>query len=196
MNGAYLASDPLTGAHVAAPSHRGEFFEVYSDNISTSYSEVYWTMQPPQDLPTDFVKRFDGKVVAFTGYEVDSVYTAPNGTETSVPITAQYNHHHNCYLLSKATKMVHVGPVGSDSTPTHGGMRSEWEPRLLPGVENRIGPLASAALDSASVPIMHAGFFVDGNGGECVDVMLCVNAASHIACVADVRVRRSTPHPV
>jgi hypothetical protein len=41
MNGGYLASDPLTGAHVRAADHRGEFIEVYSANISTRYSEVY-----------------------------------------------------------------------------------------------------------------------------------------------------------
>ncbi len=41
MNGGYLASDPLTGAHVKAAEHRGEFIEVYSEPISTRYSEVY-----------------------------------------------------------------------------------------------------------------------------------------------------------
>lgn len=172
MNGAYLASDPLNGDHVPAPSHRGEFIEVYSDNISTRYSEVYWTMQPAKNLPSDFVARFDGKVVAFTGYEVDSVYTLANGTEQSVPINAQYNHHHNCYLLSKSAKMVHVGPVGSQTSPTHGGMRAQWEPRMLPPGSEGDDQLFTATTSSGGdggdgeVPIMHAGFFVDGNGGE------------------------------
>ena len=46
-------------------------------------------MQKPVDLPADFVARYDGVPVAFTGYEVDSVYTLPNGSDVSVPITTQ-----------------------------------------------------------------------------------------------------------
>ena len=46
---------------------KGEYIDVYSHNISTHYSEVYWTMQPSIPLPADFVKRFDGKIVALTG---------------------------------------------------------------------------------------------------------------------------------
>jgi hypothetical protein len=47
---------------------KGESITVYGYNISTRYSEVYWTMQPPIALPADFVARFAGKVVAVTGY--------------------------------------------------------------------------------------------------------------------------------
>jgi len=43
--------------------------DVYSQNISTHYSEVYWTMQQPIPLPADFVARYTGKIVAVTGYE-------------------------------------------------------------------------------------------------------------------------------
>ena len=70
-------------------------------------------MQPPIPLPADFVSRFAGKVVALTGYEADSVRTHPDGTEESVPITQQYNHHHNAYFNGKATKLVDVGPAGT-----------------------------------------------------------------------------------
>ena len=36
--------------------------QVYSQNISTRYSEVHWTMHPPVALPADFVARYKGKV--------------------------------------------------------------------------------------------------------------------------------------
>eukprot|EP00658_Telonema_sp_P-2_P017566 TRINITY_DN16837_c0_g1_i21.p1 TRINITY_DN16837_c0_g1~~TRINITY_DN16837_c0_g1_i21.p1 ORF type:complete len:697 (-),score=123.62 TRINITY_DN16837_c0_g1_i21:336-2426(-) len=137
--------------------HRGEWIEIYSYNISTQYSEVYWTTQPAIRLPADFVSRFRGKIVALTGYEVDSVRTMPNGTETSVPITEQYNHHHNAYLMGAAAKMVDVGPGGSRRVPSHGGLPSRWEPRLQPGTR-------SAAIDGQQV--MQTAFIVDGNGGE------------------------------
>ena len=49
--------------------------QVYSQNISTRYSEVHWTMHPPVALPADFVARYKGKV-APSGLQVK---TAPLG---------------------------------------------------------------------------------------------------------------------
>jgi len=95
MNGPYTLSNYSGGQHfVYGTGHRGSFIDVYSWNISTRYSEVYWTMQPAVPLPADFVARYAGRVVALTGMEYDAVRTAADGTETSVPITHQYNHHH------------------------------------------------------------------------------------------------------
>lgn len=50
--------------------HRGNFFDVYGDWITNRYSEVFWTSQPPLDLPDEIVKRYAGKVISFTGFEV------------------------------------------------------------------------------------------------------------------------------
>lgn len=180
MNGAYLISDPATGKHrPSAPfAHRGKYIDVYSFNISTRYSEVYWTMQPPVPLPPSFVAEFDGKPVVITGYEVDSVrtvrravpLTGVNGEEEyeeyeeeSVPITQQYNHHHNAYVLGKSATMVNVGPAGSKKVPRHGGLPSRWEPRTVvdPSSSN-----TSPAASAASPQVATAAFIVDGNGGE------------------------------
>lgn len=59
MNGPYMLSDYLNASHVPAgpASHRGSYIDVYSFNISTRYSEVYWTMQPPIPLPAHFKAR-------------------------------------------------------------------------------------------------------------------------------------------
>jgi hypothetical protein len=71
---------------------------VYSHNISTVYSEVYWTVQPDVPLPADFVAKYKGKAVAFTGYEVDALRQLPDGCEEHVPLYEAYNHHHKCVL--------------------------------------------------------------------------------------------------
>lgn len=50
--------------------HRGQYFDVYGDWITTRYSEVFWTGQKPVDLPADFVAKYKGKTVSFTGFAV------------------------------------------------------------------------------------------------------------------------------
>ena len=75
--------------------HRGEYIEVYSENISTHYAEVYWTMMPAIPLPKEFVDKYGNGPVAFTGYEADAVRVRPDGTEEHVPLYDAYNHHHN-----------------------------------------------------------------------------------------------------
>ena len=74
-------------------SFRGEFFEILGPPTTTHYSEVFWAPQPV-DLPESIVQRFDGKVMAVTGYEVDIVRTSKDGkTTTSVPAWEIYNHY-------------------------------------------------------------------------------------------------------
>ena len=92
MNGEYKIANLPPGA--PSPKHRGKFIEVYGDNITTHYSEVYWTVQPDVALPADFVSKYKGKVVAFTGYEVDALRQMPDGTEKHVNLYESYNHHH------------------------------------------------------------------------------------------------------
>ena len=40
-------------------------FDVWSPEIRSRYSQVYWTMMSPVPLPDDIIKRFDGKVIRF-----------------------------------------------------------------------------------------------------------------------------------
>ena len=50
-----------------------EYFDVYMGPITHRYSEVFWTSLPETPVPADIVKRFAGKGMAITGYEVDQV---------------------------------------------------------------------------------------------------------------------------
>ena len=70
-----------------------EFFDIYAPEIATHYGEVFWTSQGVQPLPEEIIKRFDGKVMAITGYEQDQVMVTPVGKpganpekDVSVPI--------------------------------------------------------------------------------------------------------------
>ena len=104
-NVTYLIANPAT-PNAAARSFRGEFFEVLGPATTTHYSEVFWAPQPVA-LPADIVARFDGKVIAFTGYEVDIVRT--NGEEEIVDCREQCTYF--CSLtnalpyLAKLTRM-------------------------------------------------------------------------------------------
>jgi hypothetical protein len=80
------------------------------------------------------------QVVVFTGYEVNSVRALADGGEESVPITEQYNHHHNAYVLGQAAALVDVGPAGSGKVAMRRSPCTELNPTAV--------------------------FLVDGNGGE------------------------------
>ena len=54
-----------------------EHFDVYGE-VQTLYSQVYWTRNLPVNLPPEIVNRFNGSVMAITGYEIDQViHTGP-----------------------------------------------------------------------------------------------------------------------
>jgi hypothetical protein len=103
MNGAYLISLTPEGKAAATkyPTNfkdypRGvEYFDVYSPDITSLYSQVFWTGLPPVDLPADIVARYAGKDMAVVGFEVDQVRkgAGPNGEDVSLPINVAYNHH-------------------------------------------------------------------------------------------------------
>eukprot|EP01045_Picozoa_sp_COSAG04_P002723 COSAG04_NODE_103_length_26181_cov_19.804616_12_plen_217_part_00 len=178
-------------------AHRGEYIEVYSQNISTRYSEVHWTMHPPVALPAEFVERYKGKVVAITGYEPDSVRLLPDGTEEHVPLYEQYNHHHCAYIHGARSKLVDVGPGGSARTVDgHGPYKGRWEARAKPltTAQQQARPPAER-LEASRIP--NGAFLVDGNGGECkCSRSLCVffrrkpkEAAAQTACPCTARPR-------
>lgn len=45
-------------------------------------------------MPDDVVKKLDGKLVNFVGYEFDIVRVLDNGTERSAHAWEIYNHHY------------------------------------------------------------------------------------------------------
>ena len=67
---------PSSYSNALAPEqplvHRGESFEVYSQPVSLRYGWVHNREQEPVPLPADFVERFRGKTVGFTGESVSA----------------------------------------------------------------------------------------------------------------------------
>ena len=107
---------------------------------------MYWTRNNPIDLPEEIVKRFENKVMAITGYEVDQVvHTGPqNGTSTtntslggfscypsceegdvSVPEYNAYNHHYFGWLTGKDAKLVERPSRDNVPNPTNPFFESE-----------------------------------------------------------------------
>lgn len=100
----YSIGNGLGSAYKADFSELGDYFDVYG-KVQTQYSEVYWTRNDPVPLPKDIVSRFDGKVMAITGYEADQVVKTPEG-DKSIPIYHQYNHHYFAWLTGKDAEIV------------------------------------------------------------------------------------------
>jgi len=121
-----------------------EHFDVYGE-VQTKYSQVYWTRNTPINLPPDLVKRFDGKVMAITGYEIDQVtHVGPqtgsttkggilggfscfpecNGTDKSVPIYHAYNHHYFGWLTGKDSELYDMEKPIHVPNPSYTGVRS------------------------------------------------------------------------
>ena len=120
MNGKYVLSDPMTGKYIEKPftefnsyPRPTEYFDVYSPEISTLYSQVYWTRMNKVDLPANIVKKFDEKTMAVVGFEIDQVFKGENGAaDTSVPINVAYNHHFESEMLGKGAvvKEIKINP--------------------------------------------------------------------------------------
>ena len=128
-----------------------EYFDVYSPPITSRYAEVYWTMMPHVPLPENIVKRFDGKMIAIVGYEVNQVFRYSNGSETPVPITWAYNHHYEAYLRNDNTDFYQVDPNTVDEEDLgqyNHGARAQWRLRNL------------------SEYNMNSLYFSEANGGE------------------------------
>jgi hypothetical protein len=116
MNGAYA-----TAKTAGAPSDKSfptnfkdypggvESFDAYHGPITTTYGEVWWTSMHGS-IPDDIVKRFDGRVMAIVGIEMDQVRkgAGPNGEDVPVPINVAYNHHHNTAIMGKKSRMEKV----------------------------------------------------------------------------------------
>ena len=124
-----------------------EHFDVYGE-VRTVYSEVYWTRNLPINLPKELIKRFEGKVMAITGYEVDQVtHDGPepgstttstelggfscypscdkNGEDKSVPIYNAYNHHYFSWLTGADAEMYENKNLGNVPNPTSTSFRAK-----------------------------------------------------------------------
>ena len=82
-----------------------KFVEAYSEQIETTYSQVWWTMGPIYKFPKPFVEEYSSKVMAIVGYEFDQVMQSLDGTETPVPVTWSYNHHYSARVVGKQAEM-------------------------------------------------------------------------------------------
>lgn len=114
----YRIANP--GTPGARPHFRGKFFEVYGPEVKTRYSEVYWksTLVP---LPEDIVRRFDGRVMAITGFESDVVRRGADGSDESAPCHELYNHHYSSYMHGKKATLLEapreLGPGEAPAAP-------------------------------------------------------------------------------
>ncbi|CAE7423852.1 unnamed protein product [Symbiodinium natans] len=120
-----------------------EHFDVYGE-VRTRYSQVYWTRNAPINLPKDLVDRFDGKVMAITGYEVDQVthdgpqlgsttvddilggfscYPDCSEGDRSIPSYHAYNHHYFSWLVGKDAQVYDREQPVHIPNPTSTGVR-------------------------------------------------------------------------
>ena len=85
-----------------------EYFDIYTPPITSKYADVYWTMMPEIPLSKELVSRFNNKVMAITGYEMDQVIVHPDKSEESIPCSWSYNHHYVAHLQGSNSKMIKV----------------------------------------------------------------------------------------
>lgn len=137
-----------------------EFFDVWAPEIATHYGEVFWTDQGNQPLPKEIVKRFEGKVMAITGYEMDQVMVNPVGQpgvnpkdDVSVPINWAYNHHYMAFMTGTHSELKKVFAAPGD--PMAHGATTKWI---------AIDKPSAAGRKDTSIPTSQ--FFSEGNGGE------------------------------
>ena len=111
MNGRYTVA---SGSHQGVPfnddyaSKGYEYFDVYTPELATQYSQVFWRDMNNHPLLAAILKRFINKTIAIVGYEHDQVMFYPTGQpgvnpdlDVSVPINWAYNHHYGAYRGKK-----------------------------------------------------------------------------------------------
>ena len=159
MNGnIYYISNPNTSSthhfstdYTTQYNSKVEYFDVYSDPITSRYSEVFWTVMDPVALPEEIVTRFSGKPISIVGYEMDQLLL--NGS--SVPITWSYNHHYETYLYGSSSDLELIPPNMTDSNLEN------------PGSQNH-GYHSFVKLNESLVDGIYptTQLFSEGNGGE------------------------------
>ena len=147
MNGAYALANAPT-----APAFVGEYFEIYSVPIRTVYSQVYWTTEPVQ-LPPQIVSRFNGSVMAITGFETDIVRRQPGKPDQPVFTYEHYNHHWNLFIMgANAEATVSKGPAQHN------------KPHVTFRVRNPDAAVLASKPLSPTIPVVTV--FSEGNGNE------------------------------
>eukprot|EP00441_Pelagodinium_beii_P019960 CAMPEP_0197660388 /NCGR_PEP_ID=MMETSP1338-20131121/50813_1 /TAXON_ID=43686 ORGANISM="Pelagodinium beii, Strain RCC1491" /NCGR_SAMPLE_ID=MMETSP1338 /ASSEMBLY_ACC=CAM_ASM_000754 /LENGTH=908 /DNA_ID=CAMNT_0043237725 /DNA_START=30 /DNA_END=2756 /DNA_ORIENTATION=- len=163
LNGRYSVStgtkqDVHFNDDYASKGH--EYFDMWAPEIATHYGEVFWTEQGDQPIPDHIRERFNGKVIAITGYEFDQVMVDPTGQpgvnpekDISVPINWAYNHHYMFWLTGKHSELRRVAADAGD--PMAHGAQHKTIAVDLPSAALRADP---------SIPTSQ--WFSEGNGGE------------------------------
>eukprot|EP00041_Stephanoeca_diplocostata_P025952 m.691955 g.691955 ORF g.691955 m.691955 type:complete len:857 (+) comp22858_c0_seq1:64-2634(+) len=123
----YTIANPLTPAS-AVRKFRGEYFEMYGSWQTTRYADVDWHPDPVP-LPSDIIKRFDDKVMAITGYEVNIVRTGADGSDELVSTFEQYNHHYSGFMTGKNIVQLPSAVLTAEQNNTkgsHGDVLPVW----------------------------------------------------------------------
>ena len=144
-----------------------EYFDVYSQEISTHYAQVYWTDQPPQSLPQHIIERFSNRVLVITGYEIDQVFAHPD-ENISLPITWVYNHH--CGIMINGEYNLYGIPTMQEFSEGNGGeFRKSYH-----GYPSNYGQLIFSPKTYIAMPMS-----IDTRNRECgisvQDIDKCVN---------------------
>ena len=114
----------------AAPGHehspRGfqatsSFFEVMSPPITSRYAGVVWRVLDPVPLPADVVTKYNGTTMAVTGFEVDVVRLAHDGSVSSVPNFQSCEH-----ARGGAVRVLSLSALA----PSSGAVRRPAHPRV------------------------------------------------------------------
>ena len=127
--------------HPSSPAP-GSANQIYGPNQTSRYGDVNWRPETTE-LPADIVKRFAGKTMAITGYEVNIVRTSPSGLEEQVLASQQYNHHYSGFMYgSAAVEMTAAEIAAAGSVPvmgSHGMTIPQWRVHGAGGVCNMTG---------------------------------------------------------
>ena len=124
MNGNYFRSETGTQAGGRQPVRQfreypggARYFDVYTPEFSTLYSQVFWSALEPVKIPEEVIDRFkDGGVMAMIGMECDQVMrnATGDGRDVSVPINAAYNHHFTATLAGSKSTLEKIEFDGPD----------------------------------------------------------------------------------
>jgi len=90
-----------------------EYIDVYSGPITTRYGEVFYRNLDEQRFPDDLVERFQDKIMAIYGFEINQVYKGKNGEpDKDVPMTVSYNHHSGIDIYGSTAETEDITATG------------------------------------------------------------------------------------
>lgn len=136
----YVIANPPAGHEGRIQNFTGEWFEVYTPPIKSRYSQVLWQTLGDVPLPEKVRNRFDGRIMAITGWEADVVRKTSSG-DIPVPCYQSYNHHYTANIRSsQASVSVGAGPDHGhgpeDLFEVEQGVGPDWIPQVQSFNEN------------------------------------------------------------